>query len=77
MIITLIAVYWIAGSVFSYYLERRQHLQYEFLKWDNFSRAMSLIAAILFGTYWWLLILTVGGIMKIADSNWAKREAKW
>ncbi len=77
MIITLIVIYWIASSVFSYYLERRQHLKYEFLKWDNFSRVMILIAATLFGTYWWLLILAFGGIMKIADSNWGKREAKW
>ncbi len=76
MVIALI-VYWIAGAVFSYYLDRRQHRTYTFLKWDNFARATSLLTAILFGTYWWLLILVLGGIMKIADSSWAKREAKW
>ena len=77
MIVTLIVVYWIASSVFSYYLARRDYLTSKYLKWDNFSRWVSLIMAILFGTYWWLLLLALGGIVKIADSDWAKREAKW
>ena len=77
MIITLIAVYWIASSTFSYYLARRDYLRSEYLKWDNFSRYMNLAMAVLFGTYYWLLLLALNGIVRIADSDWGKREVKW
>jgi len=77
MIIALIVVYWIASSILSYYLGRRDYVRSEYLEWDNFSRSLTLVMAILFGAYYWAIILIGNGVLKLADSDWAKREAKW
>ena len=77
MIITLIIIYWIASSILSYYLIRRDYVGSEYMVWNNFTRIGALATAGLMGTYFWLIILVCYGISKIAETNWGKREAKW
>lgn len=72
----LIATCWLASSLLSYILIRRDQ-RTSFGKWKRIDRLAALSMSLAWGPFMLLTIVGVLTFVKVSASEWANQEVRW